>query len=88
MLEFKEYSIKIWIWRVDFDGLRKMNAAGWRFGLPMEVYGPETHIAAVLPMALGWQPKLAEADSIVSELISAIVVEKQEGTSRTGSTCW
>ena len=41
MLEFKEYSIKIWIWRVDFDGLRKMNAAGQRFGLPMEVYGPE-----------------------------------------------
>ena len=43
-----------------------MNAAGQRFGLPMEVYGPETHIAVVLPMALGWQPKLAEADAAVS----------------------
>jgi len=32
MLEFKEYSIKIRIRRVDFDGLRKMNAAGQRFG--------------------------------------------------------
>jgi len=53
VLEFKEHSIKIRIRRVDFDGLRKMNAAGQRFGLPMEVYGPETHIAVVLPMALG-----------------------------------
>jgi len=53
ILEFKEYSIKIWIRRVDFDGLRKVNAACQRFGLPMEVYVPETHITAVLPMALG-----------------------------------
>ena len=56
ILEFKEYSIKIWIRRAGpnyRDGCCKMNAAGQRFGLPMEVYGPETHIAAVLPMALG-----------------------------------
>ena len=59
----------------------------------MEVYGPETHIAAIVPVALELQPELAEADSIVTEFISAIcskniVVKKQEGTSRTGSTCW
>ena len=54
----------------------------------MEAYGPETHIAAVLPVALELQSELAEADSTVSLFISAIVVKKQEGTSRTGSTCW
>ena len=56
VLDFKEDGIKIWIRRASpnyRDGLGKMNAAGQRFGLPMEVYGPETHIAAVLPMALG-----------------------------------
>ena len=51
VLEFKEYSIKIWIRRAgpNFrDGLGKVNAAGQRFGLSMEVYGPETHITAVV----------------------------------------
>ena len=43
ILEFKEYSIKIWIRR-----------------------RPETHIAAVLPVALELQSELAEADSAVS----------------------
>jgi len=38
----------------------------------MEVYGPETHIDAVLPMALDLQPELAEADSAVSQFVSAI----------------
>ena len=52
MLEFKEYSIKIWIRRASANyrhGLGKVNAAGQRFGLSMEVYGPETHITAVVP---------------------------------------
>ena len=52
VLEFKEHSIKIWIRRLGpnyRDGLGKVNAAGQRFGLPMEVYGPETHIPAVVP---------------------------------------
>ena len=69
VLEFKEYSIKIWIRRrcPNFrDGLGKVNAAGQRFGLPMEVYGPETHIAAVVPVTVGLQPEFAEADSAVS----------------------
>ena len=48
VLEFKEYSIKIWLRRASPN-----YAAGQRFGLPMEECGPETHIAAVLPMALG-----------------------------------
>ena len=79
VLEFKEHSIKIWIQRPGpnyLDRLGKIEAVGWRFGLPMEVYGPETHITAVVPVALELQPKLAEADSAVSLFISAIVVKK------------
>ena len=69
ILEFKEYSFQIWIRRLGpnyLDRLRRIEAVGWRFGLPLEECGPETHIAAVLPMALEMQPELAEADSAVS----------------------
>ena len=64
----REYSFQIWIRRLGpnyLDRLRRIEAVGWRFGLPLEECGPETHIAAVLPMALEMQPELAEADSAV-----------------------
>ena len=56
VLEFKEHSIKMWIRRagpISLDGLCKMNAAGQRFGLSMKLYGPEIHIAAVVPVTMG-----------------------------------
>jgi len=34
------------------DGLAKMRRAGERIGVPIEVYGPETHMTAVVSMAL------------------------------------
>ncbi len=34
------------------EGLEKMRRAGERIGVPIEVYGPETHMTAVVPMAL------------------------------------
>ena len=94
--ELKEYNIKIWIRRAGpnyLDGFRKIKkkAAAQRLGLPMKVYGPESHITAVVPMVLGLQA-LLEAASIVSSsappVRKTIVVKEQEGTSRTGSTCW
>lgn len=63
--DFKEHNIKIWIRRAGpnyLDGLRKIKAAGARLGLDMRVYGPETHITAVIPMALGLQEVLPEPD--------------------------
>jgi len=69
VMELKEYNIKIWIRRAGpnyLEGLRKIKAAGQRLGLPMKVYGPETHITAVVPMALGLQEELPEADLTVS----------------------
>jgi len=63
--EIKENKIQIWIRRAGpnyLEGLRKVKAASDRLGLGIKVYGPETHITAVIPMALGLSPQLPEPD--------------------------
>jgi ATP citrate (pro-S)-lyase len=63
--EIKRHDIKIWIRRAGpnyLEGLRKIKAAGMKLGLDVHVYGPETHITAVVPMALGFQEPLPEPD--------------------------
>ena len=35
------------------QGLRKIRETGESIGVPIRVFGPETHITAVVPMALG-----------------------------------
>merc|ERR1711971_247516 len=67
--DIKEHNIKIWIRRAGpnyVEGLRKVKAAGEKLDLKLHVYGPETHITAVVPMALGLatpcpEPELNEA---------------------------
>jgi len=49
-------NISIWIRRAGpnyQEGLRMIKACGDKNGLKMKVYGPETHITSVIPMALG-----------------------------------
>mmetsp|Transcript_37166 Transcript_37166/g.87117 ORF Transcript_37166/g.87117 Transcript_37166/m.87117 type:complete len:1089 (+) Transcript_37166:59-3325(+) len=63
--EIKEHKISIWIRRAGpnyLEGLRKMKAASDRLGLGIKLYGPETHITAIIPMALGVIAPLPEAD--------------------------
>jgi len=63
--EIKEHNISIWIRRAGpnyIEGLRKVKAAGAKLKLALKVYGPETHITAVIPMALGLQEILPEPD--------------------------
>jgi len=48
------------------EGLRKVKAASDKLGLGVKVYGPETHITAVIPMALGLIDKLPEPDLTVA----------------------
>jgi ATP citrate (pro-S)-lyase len=63
--DIKEHKIKIWIRRAGpnyVEGLRKVKAASDKLGLGLKVYGPETHITAVIPMALGLKPALPEPD--------------------------
>merc|ERR1719253_2046211 len=63
--DIKEHKIKIWIRRAGpnyLEGLRKVKAASEQLGLGLKVYGPETHITAVIPMALGLAPEIPEPD--------------------------
>jgi len=63
--EIKEHKIKIWVRRAGpnyLEGLRNVKAASDRLGLGVKVYGPETHVTAVVPMALGLQEPMPEAD--------------------------
>jgi len=63
--EIKEHNIKIFIRRAGpnyLEGLRKVKAASEKLGLGVKVYGPETHITAVVPMALGLMAPLPEPD--------------------------
>ena len=63
--EIKENKIKILIRRAGpnyLEGLRKVKAASDKLGLGIKVYGPETHITANIPMALGLVDPLPEPD--------------------------
>jgi len=35
------------------EGLKNMKDMGKRIGIPIEVYGPETHMTKIVSMALG-----------------------------------
>jgi len=67
--DIKEHKIKILIRRAGpnyVEGLRKVKVASDKLGLGIKVYGPETHITAVIPMALGLTPELPEPDLSVA----------------------
>jgi len=63
--QIKENKIQIWCRRAGpnyLEGLKKLKIASDRLGLGIKVYGPETHITAVIPMALGLVPVIPEPD--------------------------
>ena len=48
--------VDIWVRRAGpnyQEGLKNMRITGDELGLPIHLYGPETHITAVVPLALG-----------------------------------
>ncbi|KDO33934.1 hypothetical protein SPRG_01813 [Saprolegnia parasitica CBS 223.65] len=54
--KLKERNITIWLRRAGpnyQEGLRLMRETGESTGVPIHVFGPETHITAIVPMALG-----------------------------------
>ena len=89
--ELKEHKVKIYVRRAGpnyRDGLRKIKTAGEKYGLDLHVYGPETHISAVVPMALGLMEKQPEPDldgeidqATRSRAVSAIKPELQRSMS-------
>ena len=51
-----EANVQIWVRRAGpnyQEGLKNMRITADHLGLPMHLYGPETHITAVVPLALG-----------------------------------
>jgi len=54
--ELLEAKVDIWVRRAGpnyQEGLKNMRVTAETLGLPMHLYGPETHITAVVPLALG-----------------------------------
>eukprot|EP01031_Cornospumella_fuschlensis_P038444 gene38444-46724_t len=54
--ELLENKVQIWVRRAGpnyQEGLKNMRITADELGLPMHLYGPETHITAVVPLALG-----------------------------------
>ena len=53
---FLEQNVKVWVRRAGpnyQEGLRNMRQTADDLGLHMHLYGPETHMTAIVPMALG-----------------------------------
>ena len=54
--ELLEHKVQIWVRRAGpnyQEGLKNMRTTSETLGLPMHLYGPETHMTAVVPLALG-----------------------------------
>jgi ATP citrate (pro-S)-lyase len=54
--ELLESKVSVWVRRAGpnyQEGLKNMRLTSDELGLPMHLYGPETHITAVVPLALG-----------------------------------
>lgn len=54
--ELRDGNISIWVRRAGpnyQEGLRRMRDVGIQLGVTIKVFGPETHITAVVPLALG-----------------------------------
>jgi len=61
----KEHKIQIWVRRAGpnyLEGLKKLKVLSDKLNLNVKVYGPETHITAIVPMALGLTPELPMPD--------------------------
>lgn len=52
------------------EGLKAMRLLGESFGVPIKVYGPDTHITAIVPLALGVSNKQTNLHSIAATPIS------------------
>ncbi|KAJ1882463.1 ATP citrate lyase subunit 1, partial [Coemansia sp. RSA 486] len=57
------------------EGLRAMRELGETLGVEIRVYGPETHVTAIVPLALGKAPASAAATGGVSAMPAKLVAE-------------
>eukprot|EP00391_Amoebophrya_sp_Ameob2_P003226 CAMPEP_0179008908 /NCGR_PEP_ID=MMETSP0795-20121207/15985_1 /TAXON_ID=88552 /ORGANISM="Amoebophrya sp., Strain Ameob2" /LENGTH=1129 /DNA_ID=CAMNT_0020704061 /DNA_START=81 /DNA_END=3470 /DNA_ORIENTATION=- len=70
--ELKEQKVSFWVRRAGLnflEGLRRIKEAVRAMGLPIRVYGPETHMTAIVPMSLGLMEVLEEPDLDAAEYL-------------------
>ncbi len=63
--DLREKNVSVWVRRGGpnhQEGLRLMKACGESINIPIHVFGPETHITAIVPMALGLKDANSEYD--------------------------
>ncbi len=68
-VKLKEFDIRIFVRRAGpnyQEGLRVMREVGKNLGIPLFVYGPETHMTAIVGMALG-KREIPKGEKLVSE---------------------
>jgi ATP citrate (pro-S)-lyase len=68
--KIREFGIKIYVRRGGpnyQEGLRNMAAVGDELQIPIEVYGPETHMTAIVPIGLGLKPSAKQYGQSVAD---------------------
>ena len=82
--ELLQAKVDIWVRRAGpnyQEGLKNMRLTADELGLPVRLYGPETHITAVVPLALGLRDvtDYPEFDAAVENrsMIAATTTEKE-----------
>ncbi|KAG5887088.1 hypothetical protein JTB14_018256 [Gonioctena quinquepunctata] len=94
LVEFRErlveHKISIFVRRAGpnyQEGLRRMREVGQTLGIPLYVFGPETHMTAICGMALGIRPIPQENNVETATANFALPTgEKQPNKPRSGST--
>eukprot|EP00162_Nutomonas_longa_P015565 comp22351_c0_seq1/m.53906 comp22351_c0_seq1/g.53906 ORF comp22351_c0_seq1/g.53906 comp22351_c0_seq1/m.53906 type:complete len:1107 (+) comp22351_c0_seq1:50-3370(+) len=69
-VQIRDHGIKIFVRRGGpnyQEGLRIMAAVGDELQIPIEVYGPETHMTAIVPIALGIKPSAKQYGQSVAD---------------------
>lgn len=86
--KLKEHNVSIYVRRAGpnyQEGLRKMREYGGTLGIPLHVFGPETHMTAICGMALGKRPipQTSNADFATANFLLP-GGQQQQDASKTG----
>ncbi len=83
-----EHKVKIYVRRGGpnyQEGLRIMKNLGMTLGVPIKVYGPETHMTAIVGMALGTRPEPETDPDFSNPLLSPFKFNGTNGTESNGA---
>mmetsp|Transcript_9088 Transcript_9088/g.13592 ORF Transcript_9088/g.13592 Transcript_9088/m.13592 type:complete len:1097 (-) Transcript_9088:51-3341(-) len=78
--KLREGNISIWVRRAGpnyEEGLRKMREVGAEIKVPTHVFGPETHITAVVPLSLGLERETEPEFNDISPISPKNIVKKE-----------